>query len=188
MRSLSFSLAALTLALAAGSASADTDSGFFDEFRLGAYKHDVSFLGHGKETGADVGAEILFHDIGILWAPRPVAGILVNTAGETDQIYGGLTWTWDVFSNILNEGDGFYLEGTLGGAIHNGKLDVTDPYESQHRKSLGSPVLFREDFDIGYHFNPVWSLAITYEHISDADLAKRNEGLNDIGLRVGMKF
>jgi lipid A 3-O-deacylase len=192
MRQSCFAFAGIAVALAAAfPGAARADGGFLDELRLGVYEHDASVLGHQKEHGEDIGGELLFTSpslLEIIWSPRPVIGVLVNTAGQTDQAYGGLTWTWDFLHNVLMNGDGFYVEGTLGGGVNNGKINVTDPYESQHEKSLGSNVLFREDIDLGYRFTPRWSVAISYNHISDADLAFRNEGLNDIGVRVGMKF
>lgn len=192
MRHSSIVIAGIAAAVAAAlPVAARADGGFIDEVRLGVYDHDASILGHQKETGADIGAEILFTSpefLSAIWSPRPVVGGLVNTSGETDQAYGGLTWTWDFAQNVLWNGDGFYVEGTLGGGWNDGKINVTAPIESQHRKSLGSNALFREDVDLGYRFTPRWSLAISYNHISDADLALRNEGLNDIGVRVGMKF
>jgi lipid A 3-O-deacylase len=187
MRFPSFGLAALAIALGL-STGARADGFILSEARLGVYAHDASLFGHQKESGADIGMELLFQPIPILWEPRPVIGGLVNTDGETDQAYIGLTWTWDFAQNVLNDGDGFYAEATLGGGWNDGKINVTNPVEQESRKSLGSHILFREDADLGYHINPVWSVAISYNHISNADLATRNEGINDIGVRVGMKF
>jgi lipid A 3-O-deacylase len=184
-------LAGIAAAVIAIPATALADDVAFDEIRLGMYKHDVSILGHQKEKGEDVGVEILFTSPAVLEkiaSPRPIIGGLVNTAGQTDQLYTGLTWTWDFLQDVLTGGDGFYLEGTLGFGLHNGSLSVSEPADSQQDKSLGSRVLFREDVDIGYRFTPRWSLAISYNHISNANLANRNEGLNDFGVRVGFKF
>jgi lipid A 3-O-deacylase len=170
--------------------TARADDGIFDEVRLGVYEHDASLLGHQKETGADIGAEVLLASpppLAVIGGPRPTFGALVNTAGETDQIYGGMTWTWNFVHDVLREGDGFYVEGVLGGGWNDGKISAT-PAEAQVRKSLGSNVLFREDVDLGYRITPHWAVAVSYNHISNADLATRNEGLNDIGVRVGLKF
>jgi lipid A 3-O-deacylase len=190
MRISRSSLIGLAILLQGLPALARADDGLIDEFRLGVFEHDASILGHQKETGADIGAEILFSSPGLLeiiGSPRPVIGGLVNTSSETDQAYAGLTWTWDFVSDLLWDGDGLYVEGTLGGGWNDGVISATVA-ESQRRKSLGSNVLFREDVDLGYRITPVWSIAISYNHISNADLATRNEGLNDIGVRVGMKF
>ena len=181
---------ALPILAATGSVTAraqDADS-LINELKLGVFEHDASFLGHQKESGADIGLEALFQPLAFLWNPRPVVGGLKNTDGYTDQIYAGLTWTWDFMPNVLNDGDGLYAEATLGGGWNDGDINVTDPYESQHRKSLGSNWLFREDVDLGYHINPIWSVSVSWNHISNADLAVRNEGINDVGLRLGMKF
>ena len=168
--------------------AAHADGGFLDEGRLGVYDHDASLGGHQKESGADIGVEALFKPFNFLGEPRLAIGGLVNTDGETDQAYVGLTWTWDFVHGVFKSDDGLYAEATLGGGWNDGKINVTDPVEQQKRKSLGSHALFREDVDLGYRFNPVWSIAVSYNHISNADLATRNEGLNDIGLRIGMKF
>ena len=80
--------------------------------------------------------------------------------------------------------DGLFLDASLGGSAHNGKLDTTDP----DRKSLGSPVLFRESLELGYRFAEVHSLSVMLDHISNADLADRNEGLDTLGIRCGLKF
>jgi lipid A 3-O-deacylase len=185
-------LAAGVVALALpGLAKADA-YGFLDEVRIGAYEHDASVLGHQKENGADIGAEFLFDSprfLSIIGSPRPIIGGLANTSGQTDQIYTGLTWTWDFVHNVLNQGDAFYVEGTLGGGWNDGKINVDGATpEGEKRKSLGSNVLFREDLDLGYRITPRYSIAISYNHISNADLGERNEGINDIGVRFGIKF
>jgi lipid A 3-O-deacylase len=178
---------ALAVVIVGSAATAHAD-GFIDEARIGVYEHDASVLGHQKERGEDIGAEILFPPFDFLWSPRLAIGGLVNTQGQTDQAYVGLTWTWNFWQGVLWSGDGFYAEGTLGGGWNDGLINVTDPVLSQQRKSLGSNVLFREDIDLGYRINSIWSVALSYNHISNADLASRNEGLNDVGVRLGMKF
>jgi lipid A 3-O-deacylase len=192
MRFSSFVFAATAvLAVAAPDIARADDTKIIDELRFGVYEHDASVLGHQKETGVDFGNEILFTSpdfLSVIWSPRPIIGALINSAGETSQVYAGLTWTWNFVHDVLRNGDGFYVEFSEGPGFNNGKLNVTDPVQSQKRKSLGSHVLFREDLDLGYHLTPQWSLALSYNHVSNADLAPRNEGLNDIGVRVGFKF
>ena len=192
MRRTSVAVATLAVALAAAIPGvARADGGLIDEFKVAAYEHDASVFGHQKETGADVGGEILFTSpdfLEIIGSPRPILGGVVNSAGQTSQVYTGLTFTYDFLENFLSTGDGFFVEGTLGGGLNDGKINVTDPVQSQREKSLGSNVLFREDADIGYRFTPRLSIALSYNHISNADLATRNEGINDIGVRFGIKF
>jgi lipid A 3-O-deacylase len=174
-----------------GMAKADA-FGFLDEVKAGVYEHDASVFGHQKETGADIGAEFLFTSpsfLSLIGSPRPMVGGLVNTSGQTDQAYGGLTWTWDFVHSVLRTGDAFYVEGSLGGGWNDGKINVNgNTPEAEKRKSLGSNVLFREDVDLGYRITSTYSIAVSYNHISNADLGVRNEGLNDIGVRLGVKF
>ena len=177
-----------TIGMAGPAAAFADDGSIVSEVRLGLYEHDASLGGHQKEHGEDINAEILFQPFDFLWSPRLAIGGLVNDRGETDQAYLGLTWTWDFLHGILDDDDGLYVEGTLGGGWNNGKIDVTNLVEAQERKSLGSNVLFREDIDLGYRINERWSIAFSYNHISNADLAKRNEGLNDVGARIGLRF
>ena len=183
---LAAGLAALVLP---GMAKAD---GLLDEVKAGVYEHDASVFGHQKETGADIGAEFLFTSpsfLRVIGAPRPMIGGLVNTSGETNQAYAGLTWTWDFVHNVLRTGDSFFVEGSLGGGWNDGRINVDgNSPEAEKRKSLGSNILFREDVDIGYRITSVYSVAVSYNHISNADLGVRNEGLNDIGIRFGVKF
>jgi lipid A 3-O-deacylase len=185
---LAVGVAALALP---GLAKADA-YGFLDEARIGVYEHDASVFGHQKETGADVGVEFLFDSprfLTIIGSPRPIIGGLANTSGETSQAYAGLTWTWDFVHNVLRAGDAFYVEGTLGGGWNDGLINVNgNSAEAEKRKSLGSNILFREDVDIGYRITPTYSVALSYNHISNADLGVRNEGINDIGVRFGIKF
>jgi lipid A 3-O-deacylase len=191
MRRSHILLAALAMAVTAPGIAVADDQSIIDEVRFGVYDHDASVLGHQKETGADLGNEVLFTSpsfLSVIWSPRPIIGYLINTSGETSQAYAGLTWTWNFAENVLRENDGFYVELTEGPGWNDGKINVTGPIASQQRKSLGSNVLFREDLDIGYRITPQWSVALSYNHISNADLATRNEGLNDIGARIGFKF
>jgi lipid A 3-O-deacylase len=167
-----------------GLAKADA-YGFLDEARIGVFEHDASVFGHQKETGADIGVEFLFDSprfLTLIGSPRPIIGGLANSAGQTDQAYTGLTWTWDFIHNVLHQGDAFYVEGTLGGGWNDGKINVNGATPE------GENILFREDVDIGYRITSVYSVALSYNHISNADLGERNEGINDIGLRFGIKF
>ncbi|HVJ50898.1 MAG TPA: acyloxyacyl hydrolase [Aliidongia sp.] len=191
MRRPLIALATLAMTAAAPSLAHADDLKIVDELRFGVYEHDASVFGHQKESGADIGNEVLFTSpsfLSVIWSPRPILGFLENTNGTTSQYYGGLTWTWNFATDVLRSDDAFYVEITEGPGFNGGKTNVTDPLEQQTRKSLGSHWLFREDLDIGYRLTPQWSIAFSYNHISNADLASRNEGLNNIGGRIGFKF
>ena len=79
---------------------------------------------------------------------------------------------------------GVFVEGSFGGAIHDGKLDS---YRF-NCKSLGSRVLFRISESVGYQFNEHHSLAVMLNHISNAGLANTNEGMDNVGIRYGFRF
>ncbi|MBU1004175.1 MAG: acyloxyacyl hydrolase [Proteobacteria bacterium] len=150
------------------------------EFRLGVLAHDTPGLCFNRESGADLNAELLFVSPGFLQAigaPRPHIGGSLNTSGDTSQVYAGLTWNGDL-------GRGFFVEGMLGGALHNGKLDTDD----SDRKSLGSSVLFRLGVALGYAFSERVNVLLVYDHISNANLTTNNEGMETVGLKLGYRF
>jgi lipid A 3-O-deacylase len=159
--------------------------------------HDVHFLG-GKERGVDLNPELLFQSpVADAWAaqvpdylrwlvqPRPTVGGEINTSGFTDQGYFGATWTWQLASNVLQQGDGITFGLFEGPSFNDG--DITAPKDSD-RKALGSHVLFREAAELGYRINAVWQISVFIDHESDAGLAKQNESLNDVGGRIGIRF
>lgn len=181
------SLAAL--ACTAGNASAN--EGVISELRFMALDHDTGLVGSSKEDGIDIGAEILFQPVDALsfiGSPRPVVGVLLNTEGQTNQLYAGLIAQRDFASNTFRDGDSFFIEGMVGVALHDGENDVTGTPENAHWKSHGSDLLFRTGFGAGYRFNERWSLSAGFHHISNANFAKPNQGANDIGLRLGVRF
>lgn len=158
-----------------------------DELKLGVLFHDVGFLGHHKENGLDANAELLFTSPNFLkwaWSPRPHLGVDVNSTGKTSQLYGGLTWGGVFYKPGWSRFDGFFAYGSLGGAVHDGRLDSSDTSFKQY----GSRILFRESGEIGYQFTDVVSVSGLIDHISNARLANHNEGLTNIGLRFGFKF
>jgi hypothetical protein len=59
---------------------------------------------------------------------------------------------------------------------------------AENHKQLGSMVLFHPTFEWGYRLSESSSLSIFYEHISNANTAAKNEGLDSLGLRYGYRF
>lgn len=153
------------------------------EVKLGLLAHDVHiFSSSRKEEGIDINGEILFNlplqsFFSLIGSPRFHLGGSINSEGDTDQGYFGLTW--DYKSDM-----GAFVEGSFGGAIHDGKLNSY----SGGRKSLGSRVLFRLSASVGYQFNDHHSLAVMVDHISNAGLASPNEGMDNVGVRYGFRF
>jgi hypothetical protein len=168
----------------------------YSELKLGIWDHDARFLG-GKEHGADINPELIWQSPitddmianapgWLYWTlqPRPTIGAAFNTAGNTDQFYVGATWSWMLVHNIFGPEDGIVLGYFFGPGFNDGEIRST----SNARKSLGSHVLFREAFDLGYQINPTWEVSAYIDHISNGGLAKENQSINDIGLRLGYRF
>jgi len=154
----------------------------FSELRLGLLAHDIDAVSFNREKGWDVNAEVLFHslDIGlirIIGSPFPHIGATLNTQGDTSKVYAGLTWRWPLPEK-------FFIEAMLGGAIHNGRLDL----ETEDRKALGSRVLFRLGAGVGYQISEHVNISLIFDHISNAYLKEENEGLDTLGIRVGYRF
>ena len=161
-----------------------------DEVKIGALAHDVGFLGHHVESGADVNLEFLFTPpdlLRIIGSPRPHIGADVNTAGATSDGYFGLTWGIMLIQNLFGYGDGIFANGSLGGAIHDG-TPLSGAIQPPGHKLLGSRILFRESAELGYQINPAFNISAILDHMSNANLAPRNAGITSAGARFGFKF
>ncbi len=151
-------------------------------FRLGLLVHDVGGLWSNtrSEGGTDVNAEMVFRKPSfMLWggAILPNVGLSINSQGDTSKIYGGVVWEF-LFSN------GFFFNIGTGLAVHNGQLESDD----SNKKQLGSRILFREPIEFGFTFYERHRISILFDHISNADLAEPNEGLDTLGVRYGYQF
>ena len=158
-----------------------------DEVKVGILAHDVGFLGHHVEAGADVNLEMLFTPpeiLRVIGSPRPHIGADINTAGKTSDGYFGLTWGIMLIQSLFGAGDGVFVNGSLGGAVHDGYIDSGPA----NRKLLGSRVLFRESLELGYQLNPEISVSTLLDHISNANLGRHNMGITSAGARLGFKF
>ena len=178
--------AAGLLGAVVGSAPA-TAANILDEWKVGFLNHDAGIFGSAKEPGWDVNGELRFASPGFLapiFAPRPHLGISINTEGATNIYYFGLTWEFNLFRNIAFADDRLTLGFSLGGAAHDGANDT----QRLDRKALGSRLLFRESVEIGYGWNASQSISFMIDHVSNANLARRNEGLDTFGIRYGQKF
>ncbi len=185
LAALAPALAALLLGLTPAGAPAQTK--LVDEVKIGALAHDVGFLTHHVEGGADVNLEFLFTPpdiLGIIGSPRPHIGADINTSGNTSDGYFGLTWGIMLIQNLFGAGDGIFAQGSLGGAVHDGYIDSGPA----NRKLLGSRILFRESAELGYQINPTINVSAILDHISNANLGQHNAGITSAGARLGFKF
>jgi lipid A 3-O-deacylase len=154
--------------------------GFLSEIRLGVLNHDEGPFSRNEEDGIDGNLELLFVSprfLDIIWAPRPHLGVDVNSSGDTSQVYLGLTWEWRFWR-------AWFANFSLGAAVHNGKLKTN----RIDRKELGCRVLFRESAEMGYLFAGRHGVSLFLDHLSNAGICTKNEGLENFGLRYGYRF
>jgi lipid A 3-O-deacylase len=176
------------LSLAPTPATAQTK--LVDEVKIGVLAHDIGFLTHHVEGGADLNLEMLFVSpdvLGIIGSPRPHIGADINTAGNTSDGYLGLTWGWTLLPSLFG-GGAVFANGSLGGAVQDGFTGTKTSVAPPGRKLLGSQVLFRESAELGYQITPVVNVSAILDHISNANLAPRNAGITSAGARLGFKF
>ena len=151
------------------------------EVKLGVLHHDTGALWSGfrRESGADFNLEAIFSpQYKILGGfIRPALGGSVSTAGDTSKLYSGIRWQYDHTSGL------FFSVG-FGGAVHNGDLHL----QHNDRKALGSRVLFHIPIEIGYRVGARSSLSVYFDHVSNANFADPNEGMDSLGGRYGYRF
>ena len=142
-----------------------------------------------KEQGVGINGEIVFRSpdfLSVILAPRPVIGATIALDSDaTSQIYAGLDWRFDLTER-------FYINGGVGGAIHNGETDPFDPVHDTGRKNhtvfLGCRTLFRLSGDVGYRVTDRLNASAYWAHLSNAGLCTDNEGLDTLGARLGWSF
>jgi lipid A 3-O-deacylase len=167
-------------------APAPAQPSFLSEFRMGFSAQDP-WGPEGDDGSANLTGEILLAKpftasdlFTSYFIPRPHIGGSVNFDGRTSFAYTGLTWTFDVTPSL-------FVEGSLGGAIHNGEDNKSaDPFS--HHQALGCSPLFRESGSVGVRLSANWSVMATIEHLSNAGACSENRGLTNVGARVGYSF
>jgi lipid A 3-O-deacylase len=171
----------------AASSAAWTQDLPITEVRLGVLAHDLSVGGSRKEGGANINGTIFFNRLpkiesvpgwlAFILAPRPIIGGSVNTSGDTSYGHFGVNWGGDVTERL-------FVDFSFGGAIHSGNKNVNDPA----RKHLGCRVVFREALSVGVHITEQINVSGIIEHISNAGICSRNDGITSAGARLGYRF
>lgn len=160
-----------------------------EEIRGGVYAQGCCGFGSDKEQGVAINGEAVFSSprfLSVLGSPRPIIGATVATDSDaTSQAYAGLDWKIDLTSR-------WFVTGGIGAAIHNGETDRYDPVADADRVShtvfYGCRVLFRVAGDVGYQLTDRLSASFHWNHISNAELCGNNEGLDQMGVRLGLKL
>ncbi len=161
--------------LVAASGASVAGAGAISEIRLGVLAHDPLIQ---KEKGVDLNAEFFFNSwTEGSWQLRPSIGVTANLNGNTSQAYLDLNYGGPI-------SDSLFLEFGVGGAVHDGKLETPD----HGRKELGARVLIHASMSLGVMMTDTMSLSLYADHISNAGIEERNEGLETAGLRLGFRM
>lgn len=156
------------------------------EVRVGVLAHDQAPIVNNVESGTDLNVEVMFNSPAILdgiGSPRPHVGATIASEG-TSILYAGLNWQHDFNTR-------WFVSADLGLAAHDGdplQESEQTPYEQQTEKALGCRVVLHVAVGAGYRFSPRWNMGLHYQHLSNATLCGSNEGLENIGVRVGYVF
>ncbi len=153
-----------------------------NEIRIGIMAHDVATRANKHESGQDFNSEFFFRPFSAqmmdyLGSPRPSVGIAVNNRNQTSQFYSGLNWDARFVDRL-------FLSLGLGGSVHNGALESTDPEEQR----LGSRVLFRFALAAGFKFNERMNVSALFDHCSNGRLAYPNNGMEKLGIQFGFTY
>lgn len=191
-------VAALSAILAMGTAL-PANAG---EVRVGVWEHDAELFGiggkKGKESGVNVSLEYVADSPDFLeWAfnARPYIGGSLNTNGDTSHAGVGLLWRVGLFDSV-------YTEYAGGLSVHSGAKEVPSPnfgttpaeiadrvFRKENEIEFGSRVLFRNAFAFGYEVSDTTNIEVVWEHLSNATLfSDVNEGVDNVGVRIGRKF
>jgi lipid A 3-O-deacylase len=77
-----------------------------------------------------------------------------------------------------------FFDFSFGGSVNNGQI-----YSSKDsRLNLGANLLFRESVELGYRFENGISVSLFFDHTSNGGLDTYNDGLNNLGGRIGYRF
>jgi hypothetical protein len=138
--------------------------GWPSEMRVGLLAHDQAPIVDNVESGMDLNLEVLFEG--------------------TSLAYAGLTWEY-------NFRPSWFVDGSVGLAVHDGdplQEDEQTLREAETEKAMGCRVVFHLGVGAGYRISPHWNVAAHYEHLSNGTICGSNEGLENIGIRIGRVF
>lgn len=174
------SAAILTLCLGV-TAFTGPASAIVDEVRGGIYAHEPFRSGPGEGDHADINVEMVFETPAFLawaWNPRPRLGGTLSGGDRTSLVY------LDVLGWTVNLTDAVFLDIGLGGAIHDGDLKGNAP----DKLYFGCRANFHQSASLGFRFTPQLSIMASIEHMSNASLCSKNDGLTNAGVRLGYSF
>ncbi len=177
------------------------------EVFVGAYAHDVTFVGDaiglgaaGREGGTD------FHigyrtgrisGLRLIGSPQAHAFVSINSENTSNFVAAGFDWRIGLVGPL-------YFRPGIGLAYTDGKTelppanvpglspaDVTArTYLYYHRIAFGSRVLFEPEFALGWDVTDHLAVEASYTHLSNGQIFHqgKNQGLDDAGVRLVWKF
>jgi lipid A 3-O-deacylase len=170
--------ALLAVAIAGFAGPALAQQGILYEVRGGVLAHDVDlWAARGVEDGTTFNGELVFtpsYDL-LGGKIRPAIGASLTTQDGTSYGYADAKWEW--------AGPIFFFGLGLGGAVHDGSQNG-----SRNEKALGSRVLFHIPAEVGWQFTDRNRVSLYFEHVSNGYTRDKNEGLDNIGLRLSHRF
>ena len=171
---------AFSAAIFATNASANEFTLKNGQFRIGAATHGIA----SAETGTvDANIEYLMpaFDFGstVSFTLHPQIGANINTQGRTSAAFAG-------FAGVVTLPGGLFIEADLGGSVNNGY--TSNPPSGSNRSELGCNALFREALIIGVPLSDRLSVMAMAEHMSNANLCQPNNGITNVGVKLGYSF
>lgn len=134
-------------------------------------------------------------------------GWMLNTPSEEGPFSGNFEALIDLSTSILFEGSGDVFVGPTALIRYNfvqpgwkvvpyiqGGVGIvyTDAYEDKTQNAIGQALEFTPQASIGccYLINEDWSIDVEamFHHISNANLAERNSGINSVGGFIGATY
>ncbi|MEL7490748.1 MAG: acyloxyacyl hydrolase [Pseudomonadota bacterium] len=158
-----------------------------DEARVGVLAQSCCGYSPDNEQGVGINFEAAFRSPGflrIIGAPRPlIGGTLATDSDGTNHAYAALEWRYD-FSK-------YFVSGAVGGAVHDGTLnDGGDPFLAARGDTIffGCRVLIKVGLNAGVRLTDRINAAAHWSHISNGTLCRPNNGLDQLGVRIGVGF
>jgi lipid A 3-O-deacylase len=169
---------------------------WISEIRGGVMYHEDSRLrrllfnqSRFREDGIiDLNGEVLFAKpqwtfgswlLDFVLRPRVRVGASINIGRGTSQASAGLAWDTYIWKNV-------FWEGSLDIAVHNGWTGITP--SADNLRMLGCSPILRQSVSLGVDVTEHWRVMATFEHLDNFKLCNSNQGLSNLGLRVGYRF
>lgn len=172
--------------LAAVSVASTAEAGGLESLHVGVLAHDVGPISSSREDGAAVNIEAQFRSPRALMPllyPRPMIGVTLAFDGAaTSEAYAGLAWRQDIAKRL-------FVAASAAIAVHDGDTHFAqgEPLNGDFA-FLGCRALFRFSGEIGVMATERTSVSAYYSHASNAGLCSENEGLDNLGARIGYRF